>query len=930
MKRKVKKIPAAKVLISKLIIFAVIFYQLALPFSLVKFANAEEPTTSTEETQPQPEAQSEPTPKPEPEQAQEITTKEESSEPETSTTEDSTPSNDETVSPDETSTQDPTTDETTTETPNETDESTETDTVDEPIINDIEISDDMLIDENPNEEQGSTDSEITNNNDINQTTDSNSDSNTGDNIIVPTEKPEETTVTNETGESSNQNAEQQTADEDENDQTDQANLITPPNTGLVASANDVPKTPTSSITTGDSNADSLIVNETNTNVVGENYLEAVINIVEDTTGDINLLDEFQNLIETAKENVVDPLVDLVINNNNDADLTNNATADANTGKNLLESKKGSSEITTGNATATADVVNIVNQNLIGNSWLFAIINVIGNWTGNLIVPGEGVLKVPAGQLNALEVSNENNAEVNNNATANANSGDNSAYSKKGKGSITTGDVASSVDVKDIINTNIISNNWFFLLINNMGTWTGKILGWDQADQNYDEVYSYEFESEPTELMNQDSSVKVHNNNKAKVTNNAASSANTGSNTLSTKKVANISTGDATATSNIFNLINTNIIGNNWMFGIVNIMGKWTGDTIFAYPDLAVNIESDDTNVTAGDPMEYKITVTNEGEADSEDTNVMIPWPENLTYDSASETPAAGQYNWNIGDLPSGESKTFAINAIATEQEEQVSVQLAAAVSTPTNEKVIENNSASFTSVIQPKKEDANTDEENGADEESDEDSAEDVQPIENQELDSKMKITRLNESPENLTIGSTITNVIYIENTGDSTLHDVEVKDVIKEPSGEAAGENSWSFEELEKDEKMKIEYQLVVNPSAETGNYSYQASAVGYNELDEKIKSNESKIKLAIYVPQTDQIYTGEPFSLMSANDQANDNEEDQPEMIVAATGSDWPKTPIYLLLAALIGYLAYLNRKKLRLYVKKIPMPKFKKRLV
>ena len=66
---------------------------------------------------------------------------------------------------------------------------------------------------------------------------------------------------------------------------------------------------------------------------------------------------------------------------NYARVLNNAIVEAKTGGNTAEGANAS--ITTGDADAFLSILNVVNQTIIGQDWIFAVFNVAGDWDGNL-------------------------------------------------------------------------------------------------------------------------------------------------------------------------------------------------------------------------------------------------------------------------------------------------------------------------------------------------------------------------------------------------------------------------------------------------------------------------------------------------------------------------------------------------------------------
>ncbi len=76
-----------------------------------------------------------------------------------------------------------------------------------------------------------------------------------------------------------------------------------------------------------------------------------------------------------------------INNSNQATINNNITVNATTGQNGITSAGGDikyDSITTGNATALANVLNFANANLVNSDLYVGLVNIYGDWQGNIV------------------------------------------------------------------------------------------------------------------------------------------------------------------------------------------------------------------------------------------------------------------------------------------------------------------------------------------------------------------------------------------------------------------------------------------------------------------------------------------------------------------------------------------------------------------
>lgn len=389
----------------------------------------------------------------------------------------------------------------------------------------------------------------------------------------------------------------------------------------------------SEITTGDANVSGVLITSAN----NTNFGVAEFNILEDHMGDIILVAPeglwgcstclpTGNLEATNSGNGSDSTNDASIttNNesnitiNNDADLVNNFDLIANTGYNDASKNVGDSQITTGDANVAANLINLVNST-IGAGVAF-VVNVFGDLIGDIIfpdfLPSSGTSQITAANSGngsdsdndaSIDLNNENNVAIYNSAdiynllNIDANTGGNSTSANTGgENSIDTGDVEVNAQMLTIANINDLgtsSEPLWFLLVNNMGTWTGKIIG-ALTGTNYSGSDGIEFvvgengeilaknsgngsDSTNNATITQNNENNLTINNNANITNNVNITANTGGNTANKNTGGNsdITTGDANVAASIINFVNSNLIGRTVMIGIVNVFGTWFGDAV---------------------------------------------------------------------------------------------------------------------------------------------------------------------------------------------------------------------------------------------------------------------------------------------------------------------------------------------------------------
>lgn len=392
------------------------------------------------------------------------------------------------------------------------------------------------------------------------------------------------------------------------------------------------------ITTGDANVTATLITSANQTGIGT----AEFNVVDNHVGDIILAvpDNFLNTSSSCNC----PGGDIVLENSgngadstnniqanitntndttidNNGDITNDVNLNANSGNNQTSfNTAGDSAITTGDANVAANLINVINSTVSGGA-LF-VVNVFGNLVGDIIFPdfapttvggsntttlansnnGEGSTNnTSLNTTNTNEFNMDNNAVIDNNLIIDANTGDNMAsFNTAGDNVVETGEVNVNAEVVNIANINMLgsgSDPIWLVLVNNMGSWSGKIIG-ALTGSNFASGDGLDFTVGPDGSINignsgnganstnnaeanitNDNSFTVNNN--ANVTNNLNINANTGSNNagFNTGGSSVIRTGDVNVAASVVNFVNTVLVGRPLMIGIINVFGSWTGDAV---------------------------------------------------------------------------------------------------------------------------------------------------------------------------------------------------------------------------------------------------------------------------------------------------------------------------------------------------------------
>jgi hypothetical protein len=400
----------------------------------------------------------------------------------------------------------------------------------------------------------------------------------------------------------------------------------------------------SSIETGEAHATGTIFNSVNTNVDG--IIISEFNVADDHVGDY-VLDFVNNCVSgcgnigvqnsgngSDSENAGE--VDLTLDNytfqQNDASIENELVLTANSGNNTAANNTGGdSEIKTGDANASGSVLNFANNNFAGDV-IYAVVNIFGDLTGDLIISEESLKSLGFGDVNLQNTKNGtdsvniadvdatildeftqvNDADIVNNLNLGATTGGNSASNNTdGDSYISTGNANVDAQVINIANANHIGGDWWIVLVNEAGNWFGKILGVDGAVVGNNFAASsgtgFEVASDGTiNITNQEngsgstnigdvamsSTNTTYQENNAQIANNITINANTGGNSTSRNTGGDNSseTGDANVMLNLVNFVNNNFAGGNVFLSVVNVFGTWTGD--FLTPG-AVKAQEDD-------------------------------------------------------------------------------------------------------------------------------------------------------------------------------------------------------------------------------------------------------------------------------------------------------------------------------------------------
>lgn len=234
-------------------------------------------------------------------------------------------------------------------------------------------------------------------------------------------------------------------------------------------------------------------------------------------------------------------------------------------------------ITTGESVALANILNIVNTNLINSTGSIVLANVIEDYDGPLDFRTNPISTSTESRctltacngIDSIKVKIEAEASIDNLIIVDAVSGINKIENAENAENavISTGDVTAGLNLINVANTNFIDSNYLLLSLNSF------------VDINNDII----FPSLTNFFSAQDKISQIENENKTmnntqigNISNDLDISANTGNNEGEQLGSSIIKSGDSISSTNIYNNINSLLIGGNTVSIFLKVTGAWTG------------------------------------------------------------------------------------------------------------------------------------------------------------------------------------------------------------------------------------------------------------------------------------------------------------------------------------------------------------------
>lgn len=332
-------------------------------------------------------------------------------------------------------------------------------------------------------------------------------------------------------------------------------------------------------TSGSATAQANVINliQSAASIAGNNAATFNKDITGDVSGDI-LIDP--SLLLQAAANAQNP-ANINVNVAQNGTINNAMNVSANSGNATLEDNTHAGNVTSGNANAVANVMNLINSTIAANQSFIGSINIYGNYTGNILVPQdtlnaliEGNQSGTSGETNATTSAN---TAVANNVDLAAQSGSATLDNNTHAGDATTGNAMTNLTILNLTGRNVVADDSMLVFVNVLGKWVGLIMNAPAGTTAA--ALSGGAQPMVDSQANVPSNTNIDATQTAAITNNINVGAQSGDalgkdNTT----VGNVRSGNATASANIANVVGSQFSLAHW-FGIlfINVFGTWNGN-----------------------------------------------------------------------------------------------------------------------------------------------------------------------------------------------------------------------------------------------------------------------------------------------------------------------------------------------------------------
>lgn len=291
-----------------------------------------------------------------------------------------------------------------------------------------------------------------------------------------------------------------------------------------------------------------------------------------------------------------------VNDKTTTTLTNNIGSTAVSGSVTANDNTTTGSATSGNASASANVINQVNTySGLNNGQPVATFtqNIDGNVNGDIIIDPNQLQpsSVSLNNSNNVTLNSQTSGTINNNISLDAQSGDVTTDRNTAVGDATSGSATAMANVVNMLNSYVSAGQSFVGTVNINGNLNGNIL----MPPAFLNGLVASGAPSTTVSLNQVNNASLSDNATTNILNNINSQATSGSVTQGQNTEAgNATSGNASTNVTVYNLTGHQIVGANSLLVFVNVMGTWVGVIVNAPAGahsalLGGDITSDTTN-----------------------------------------------------------------------------------------------------------------------------------------------------------------------------------------------------------------------------------------------------------------------------------------------------------------------------------------------
>lgn len=619
------------------------------------------------------------------------------------------------------------------------------------------------------------------------------------------------------------------------------------------------------IETGDATALLNIANIINTNIVNSTGFIQLLNTMLEAGASLDLREIFFpdgdgsgvalcSLVSCHAENIT-----YTIDQTNTGEIENDVLLEAITGLNAATGTSAS--VTTGDAFAAANLLNVANANIIDSNYLLLALNALGSLDGDLVLPNadlfmdffarpNGVNQVEDAEDATLNADNLNNATTTNDIHAVAESGLNQATTTLAEAVIQTGEASAESNIVNEINKNLFGGDSLYVMIRIHGSWNGHLFGlpdglaWTRTADGV-LIYSEDAEIAPSQIVALDVdsyTANFTNQNDITIDNDVDMLSLSGENTLQAG-VGAIGTGDAYAGANVMNIANTNVIGRNWVMATMNIFGDINGDITFGRPDLWVGgkAESSATPIGPGAKVTYTYTVTNRGDLKATNVELAQELQSAYSYYAEDGDEARGSTRREpLGTIRPGETVEVAFDAFVLSDIPYGTTPIEAIASVTSDEPDDNDvdNTESLTLIAERREPSSGGGGSGGGGGDRsggrvlgakvNRDTDEEIDPSAHPKL--SIEKTASYEANEVIEAGSVVEYTILVENDGGQA-YNAKVVDTLINPIGAIVNEQSWELGTILAGERIELSYEIKYDENTPSGTYKNTARLTANEE---------------------------------------------------------------------------------------------------